>query len=204
VGFKIGGGSSISLETPESMFRDFSNKTIQGVLTHQGRVLNDYQANALTKTDVAIKLPTGSGKTLVGLLIAEWRRRQNTERVVYVCPTRQLVNQVADEASAKYGMHGSVIAFTGRQASYEADAKARYQSGEAVAVTTYGGLFNANPFFADPHLIIFDDAHAAENYIASYWTLEVRRADHEVLFSALASALSGVLSPPGRKEAAQP
>lgn len=186
------------------MFRDFSNKTIQGVLTHQGRVLNDYQANALAKTDVAIKLPTGSGKTLVGLLIAEWRRRRNTERVVYVCPTRQLVNQVAEEASAKYGMQGSVLAFTGRQASYEPDAKARFQSGEAIAVTTYGGLFNANPFFADPHLIIFDDAHAAENYMASYWTLEVRRAEYETLFSALASALSGVLSPPDAKKLRSP
>jgi hypothetical protein len=39
-------------------------------------------------------LPTGSGKTLVGLLIGEWLRRKNKERVVFLCPTRQLVNQV--------------------------------------------------------------------------------------------------------------
>jgi hypothetical protein len=38
-------------------------------------------------------------------------------------------------------------------------------------VTTYSSLFNTNPFFSNPGVIIVDDAHAAENYIASLWTL---------------------------------
>jgi replicative superfamily II helicase len=63
-----------------------------------------YVARALKAQDVALQLPTGSGKTLVGLLLAEWRRRKFGERVVYLCPTRQLVNQVAEEASSKYGL----------------------------------------------------------------------------------------------------
>ena len=33
--------------------------------------------------DVALQLPTGNGKTFVGLFIAEWRRRKNEERIVY-------------------------------------------------------------------------------------------------------------------------
>jgi len=41
-----------------------------------------YAAEAVHLTDVALQLPTGSGKTLVGLLIAEWRRRKYGERVV--------------------------------------------------------------------------------------------------------------------------
>lgn len=36
----------------------------------------------MSQADVAIKIPTGSGKTLVGTLIAEWRRRSRAERVV--------------------------------------------------------------------------------------------------------------------------
>ena len=59
----------------------------------------------------AFQLPAGSGKTLVGPLLGEWRRRKNEERVVYLCPTRQLVNQVAEEANTKYGLN--VEAFTG-------------------------------------------------------------------------------------------
>jgi len=48
----------------------------------------------------------------VGLMIAEWRRRKNQERVVYLCPTKQLVNQVVEQADEKYGL--SVLGFTGR------------------------------------------------------------------------------------------
>jgi superfamily II DNA or RNA helicase len=61
--------------------------------------MRTYAAHGLNEPDVALHLPTGSGKTLVGLLIAEWLRRKNHERVVYLCPTRQLVNQVAEQAT---------------------------------------------------------------------------------------------------------
>src|SRR5262249_33786525 len=134
-----------------------------------------------------------SGKTLVGLLLAEWRRRKFRERVVYLCPTRQLVNQVVDEASSKYGL--SVEAFTGRIKNYSPAAKAAYEGVERVAVTTYNSLFNTNPFFENPEIVIVDDAHAAENYIASQWTVRISRmsTDDEVLFKAVASVLKTVL-----------
>ena len=48
--------------------------------------------------DIAIELPTGAGKTLVGGLIAEWRRRRYQEPVAYVAPTRQLAQQAAVQA----------------------------------------------------------------------------------------------------------
>ena len=85
-----------------------------------------YAREAQEATDVALQLPTGSGKTLVGLLIGEWRRRKYAERVVYLCPTRQLVNQVVAQAIG----HGlSVHGFTGSKADYDPTAKAEYQSG---------------------------------------------------------------------------
>jgi superfamily II DNA or RNA helicase len=49
-------------------------------------VLRTYIAEAATASDVALQLPTGSGKTLVGLLLAEWRRRKNHERTEYGRP----------------------------------------------------------------------------------------------------------------------
>jgi hypothetical protein len=42
---------------------------------HQEKTLDSYFANYLQAKDVAIEPPTGTGKTLVGLLIAEYRRR---------------------------------------------------------------------------------------------------------------------------------
>lgn len=182
-------------ESPDRLFRDLPRRKHASLFDHQGQVLRNYVANALDAPDVALQLPTGSGKTLVGLLLAEWRRRKFRERVVYLCPTRQLVNQVAEEASAKYGL--TVEPFTGRIKNYTPEAKAAYQDGDRVAVTTYNSLFNTNPFFDNPDIVIVDDAHAAENYMASQWTLRVSRFEEadDALFKALAGVLKSVLPP---------
>lgn len=181
-------------ESPDRLFRDLPRRKHPSLYDHQGQVLRNYVAKALHVSDVALQLPTGSGKTLVGLLLAEWRRRKFRERVVYLCPTRQLVNQVTEEASAKYGL--AVEAFTGKIKNYSPEAKAAYTDGERVAVTTYNSLFNVNPFFENPDIIIVDDAHSAENYIASQWTMRVSRFEDgdKTLFKAIAGVLKSVLS----------
>lgn len=181
-------------ESPDRLFRDLPRRKHASLFDHQGQVLRNYVAQAIKASDVALQLPTGSGKTLVGLLLAEWRRRRYRERVVYLCPTRQLVNQVVEEASAKYGL--AVEAFTGKVKNYTPEAKAAYSDGERVAVTTYSSLFNVNPFFENPDIIIVDDAHAAENYIASQWTVRISRFEESntTLFKAVASVLKGTLS----------
>jgi DEAD/DEAH box helicase len=88
--------------------------------------------DGLTVSDVALQLPTGSGKMLVGLLIGEWLRRKNSEGVVYLCPTRQLVNQVVTQAESQYGL--SVHGFTGRKINYDPTAKAEYQAASRLVI----------------------------------------------------------------------
>jgi hypothetical protein len=182
-------------DDPEALFRDLRKKTVPGLLSHQADLLRSYIKVHTNYPDIALQLPTGSGKTLVGLLIAEWRRRKYGERVVYLCPTRQLVNQVAQQASAKYGI--DLHAFTGSRARYAASASADWQNAEAIAVTTYSSLFNTNPFFSDPNLVILDDAHSAENYISAFWSLLIEKSnsEHEPAFSALVGVVSRLLPP---------
>jgi hypothetical protein len=192
--FELKKKSTIAAESPEALFRDLRGRTVEGLLAHQADLLRDYVQNALDKPDVALQSPTGSGKTLVGLLVAEWRRRRSGERVVYLCPTNQLVHQVAAQARTQYGIE--IVPFTGKKSDYAEADKAAYAMASAVAVTSYSSLFNVRPFFRDPQLIILDDAHAAENYIASTWSLQVdrRTAVHRPLFVALSSVLKSVLS----------
>lgn len=192
--FKKPSIQTIVPESPDRLFRDLPRRKHASLYDHQGQILRTYVAKAVDTPDVALQLPTGSGKTLVGLLLAEWRRRKYGERVVYLCPTRQLVNQVADEASSKYGL--SVEPFTGRVKDYSPDAKAAYENADRIAVTTYSSLFNTNPFFVNPEVIIVDDAHVSENYIASQWTFRVSRFDEsdDILFKAVVSVLRGVLN----------
>ena len=67
-------------------------------------------------------------------------------------------------------------------------------AGEVVAVTTYSAIFNVRPFFDNADTLVFDDAHAAEHYVADHWSLLVTRRDHPVAFAALAGAIGDLLS----------
>jgi replicative superfamily II helicase len=91
-------------DSPDKLLLELPRRTIPNVLPHQQEIMRNYAALASTVADVALQLPTGSGKTLVGLLTGEWLRRKNKERIVYLCPTRQLVNQVVEQAEEKYGL----------------------------------------------------------------------------------------------------
>ena len=80
-----------------------------------------------------------------------------------------------EQAEEKYGL--TVLSFVGRVRDYDPTAKAKYQNADHVAVTTYSSLFNTNPYFATEDVLILDDAHAAENYVASAWTLIIDREE---------------------------
>jgi hypothetical protein len=186
----------VSVESPEALFNDLrGRRKIQGLLAHQADVLRRYVLEAQELPDVALQLPTGSGKTLVGLLLGEWRRQKNGERVLYLCPTNQLVHQVVKQAQDIYGI--DALAFTGAKTAYKAPAKTAYQSADTIAVTSYSALFNTSPYFAENDLIILDDAHSAENYIGSAWSIHIqaREPKHKPLFAALTNVLRGILSP---------
>jgi superfamily II DNA or RNA helicase len=102
--FKIPSKSKTSIKDPEALFRDLRDRTVEGLLAQQADMLREYMKH-IDKRDIALELPTGSGKTLVGLLIAEWRRRAKRERCLLLCPTRQLVHQVVEQAKEKYGIN---------------------------------------------------------------------------------------------------
>ncbi|MCZ2766920.1 DEAD/DEAH box helicase family protein [Lacticaseibacillus paracasei] len=127
----------------------------------------------LDRRDVAIELPTGSGKTLVGLIIGEYRRRKRGEQVVFVCTNNILVDQVCTQAIKKYGIR--VLKFTGTQSEYSTSDMHVFLRNEAIAVTNYSSVFNNNSFFSDVDTFIFDDIHGADNYIASPWTFTINR-----------------------------
>ncbi|MCR9216729.1 MAG: DEAD/DEAH box helicase family protein [bacterium] len=183
---------------PEELFRDLKQKTSPGLISHQSEMIRRYVEKHQQTTDVAFQLPTGSGKTLVGLLIGEWRRVKNDERVLYLCPTNQLVRQVVDQAKTTYGI--SALEFTGSQHNYSSADTLTWESCEQVGVTSYSALFNTNPYFSDADVLILDDAHACEGPIASLWTVDLYRKsagdreDTSKAFLAVASILRPLLS----------
>ena len=182
-------------DSPDKLLRELPRRKIPDVLPHQREIMRTYAADAMNVPDVALQLPTGSGKTLVALLIAGWLRRKNRERIVYLCPTRQLVNQVVEQAEEKYGL--TVLGFTGPIRDYDPNSKAEYRNADRVAITNYSSLFNTNPFFTDADVVILDDAHTAENHVTSLWSVLVqrRKPEHSVLHTALCGVLKLLLEP---------
>ena len=191
--FKKSTPKAIVPESPDKLLLELPRRTIPDVLPHQQEVMRNYADLPDTVKDVALQLPTGSGKTLVGLLTGEWLRRKNQERIIYLCPTRQLVNQVVEQAEEKYGL--TVLGFTGSRRNYDATSSAEYRNADRIAITTYSSIFNTNPFFSDADVIIVDDAHAAESYIADHWSLRIGREEHKTLHLALRGILKPYLDP---------
>src|SRR5262245_28414591 len=95
--FKRPSGPTPVPADPEQLYRQLAliNKGPEALWLHQGDVLRSWHHDHADSADVAIELPTGAGKTLVGGLIGESRRRKAQERVAYLCPTRQLARQTA-------------------------------------------------------------------------------------------------------------
>lgn len=143
---------------PQDMYDDNKKKRI-GLWDYQSKMIDGYLDN-FEKKSVALELPTGSGKTLVGLLIGEFRRRKNREKVLFLCPTNQLVHQVVEQADTKFGI--KAVAFCGKQIEYSSKDKVSYNTADVIGVTTYSSFFALNSFFKDPDILIMDDVHSCE------------------------------------------
>ncbi|MEU2391961.1 DEAD/DEAH box helicase [Streptomyces sp. NPDC007369] len=179
--------------TPEALFGVLPRTTNgHGALwSHQADMLRAYASPELVnKPDVALELPTGSGKTLVGLLLADWRRRRFKHRSVYACPTKQLAHQVWTAARAQ-GVPAAL--FVGKRSGFSDQDLARYEGADAVAITVYSHVFNTNSAFPDAQSLLFDDAHAAENYVAEAWAVDIPASDAQ--FTSLLDVFGDDLDP---------
>ena len=177
---------------PETLFLSLRGRSpeIKHLWSHQADLLRSYHQKCRNIHDVAVELPTGAGKTLVGLLIAEWRRQSFGNRVAYLCPTLQLARQVGSQADA-YGIQAHVL--VGKQSDYPQREFNEYQLGHAIAVTTYSAVFNTNPRIKDAQTLILDDAHAGENFMVSMWSVEILRSDISGIYHALVRLLRNEL-----------
>ena len=173
----------------QEMYADVRPRQIDNPNALQLHAWRQFQELGLDLPDIAFQMPTGQGETLAGLGIGEWLRRTRNQRVVFVCPTKQLVFQVTNQSVHTYGI--SANAFVEVRTSYDEEAYREWLRGEVLAVTNYSTIFSAGDAFADADVLILDDAHAAEQYVAGMWTLSINRSEHDVLFRVMA----GIIKP---------
>lgn len=205
--FNFSSTDSNDFENPIEMYKQGYRvgKKINGPLDYQSEIIDQYHKSHEKEKNVAIQLPTGSGKTLTGLIIGEYRRRKYDEKVVFVCLNNVLVNQVCEQANNMYGI--PAVQFTGPMKNYSQDAKTDYRQNKSIYITNYSSVFNNNSFFRDADTFIFDDVHSAENYISNPWTFKisdtVENSDegevfNTVLFQQLSEKLNSIGGGPSR------
>lgn len=177
-------------EDPEALYRQLArtNSGPDSPWGHQTDLLRDWYRDFQQAPDVALELPTGAGKTLVGGVIGEWIRLSEREPVAYICPTRQLAGQAAERLDS-YGVE--CVLLTGRSRTWDQAARAKFTSAAAMAVSTYSHVFNSNPALTGAGTLVLDDAHAGEQPVAAAWSIDIKREEraYQTLLAVLADGL---------------
>lgn len=159
---------------------------VERLSMEQGKSLQSYEQLSGEHSDIAIEMPAGHGKTLVGGLIGEYNRITKEKRIVYCCATKQLAAQT-NELLLSYGINSVLL--VGKSRDFEERTFGQYSRAVSIAVTTYSHIFNINSKFKDAELILFDDAHATEYSINDLWSLEITERNNRDVFLGLYSIL---------------
>ncbi|NEU13078.1 DEAD/DEAH box helicase family protein [Methylobacterium sp. BTF04] len=126
--------------------------------------------------DILIALNTGAGKTLAGLLIAQILVNEGLDNIIYVCSTKDLVEQTSREARKVGIQHTTRLSGT--------QSNDLFESGKAFCITTYQVILNGLKGFINkfpPSAIIFDDAHVAESMIRDSYLIRFTYDSHKDL-----------------------
>ncbi|WP_144646645.1 DEAD/DEAH box helicase family protein [Priestia megaterium] len=136
----------------------------------QSAVLEKWFLDYRDKKNTVIKMNTGSGKTVIGLLILKSYLNENKGPAVYIVPDNYLVEQVIIEA-IDLG-----IPVTKDPRSNE------FKKGKEILVTNIHKIINGRSIFGVEELLqpigcmVIDDAHACIKVAESKFTISIPRS----------------------------
>lgn len=163
---------------PIAIYDKLDRKSIAGPLRPiQKEILEKWRDNLAEKQDLIIKLHTGEGKTLIGLLISYANLNRLNAPSIYICPSKFLVSQVCYEAE-KFGIPYCTI-------EENNDLPEPFLNSTKILITHVQKVFNGRSIFKlDANgvrvgSIILDDSHACIEAIQKAFTIVIKK-EHEV------------------------
>ncbi|MHB8526197.1 MAG: DEAD/DEAH box helicase family protein [Candidatus Acidiferrales bacterium] len=145
----------------------------------QVSVLKDWFAHHQSTRDVIVKLHTGQGKTLIGLLMLQSRLNASKGPAVYLCPDNFLIEQTCEQAK-QFGIS---------TCRADPDLPEAFLNSEKILVTSVQKLFNGMTRFGlgrksiGVGALLMDDAHACSDIIRD--ACRIRIPSDEPAYAAL-------------------
>ena len=145
----------------------------------QEAVLTDWFEQHQSTRDVIVKLHTGQGKTLIGLLMLQSRLNGGNGPVVYLCPDHFLIAQTCEQAK-QFGIRTCIA---------DDDLPEEFLDGNRILVTSAQKLFNGMTKFRlrqrsiAVDTVLVDDAHACADRIRD--ACRIRIPNDEPAYDAL-------------------
>ncbi|RLD80700.1 MAG: DEAD/DEAH box helicase [Bacteroidetes bacterium] len=143
----------------------------------QEYILNDWFEKRKDDENLIVKLHTGEGKTLIGLLILQAKINSETSPSLYICPNKYLAQQVMLEAK-KFGIPYCQI-------SRDNVLPNDFIDGRKILITHIQKVFNGRTIFGldnksiEVSNIVLDDSHACIDSIKDSFTISFDK-DHEM------------------------
>lgn len=183
---KLSSGKVDRKTDPQELYKTLDRKSVAGPLRPaQEYILNEWYKSHHEDKDLIIKLHTGEGKTLIGLLALQSMINSKDGPCLYVCPNIYLVAQVCAEAE-KFGIPCCVIG-DDKQIPNE------FLSGEKILITHAHKIFNGKSVFGIGNnyipvgAIILDDSHACIDVIKDAFTISIVKSNNEALYQKILS-----------------
>jgi replicative superfamily II helicase len=154
-------------------------------------ILKDWFLHHQSTRDVIVKLHTGQGKTLVGLLMLQSRLNAGEGPAVYLCPDNYLISQTCEQAK-QFGISTCIA---------ELDLPDAFLNGEKILVTSVHKLFNGLSRFGLNRkstavgTLLMDDAHACSDTIRE--ACGIRIPSNEPAYDALVTLFASDLEQQG-------
>ena len=170
----------------QSRLRTKKSAKFEELYPAQEAALNSYSSEFIGVPSIAVELPTGSGKSLIALMILDYWMEQK-KRTAVLCGTKNLARQFKEEADA---LGIQTMLFEGPKSDWKIADKFKYTQAKAVAILNYWGYINQSPGIDPADILVLDDAHLAENAAHSLFALDIGISEHRTLFQELIGALA--------------